>query len=78
MAVLLRASMTSEEAADLLRRHVTSGSVEPVAATVDAPDARLRARSGESHGGQRRPVRRLVAVVVATGLGERDRPWDPA
>lgn len=43
MAVLLRASMTSEEAADLLRGHITAQSVEPVAATVSSPDARLRA-----------------------------------
>ncbi|WP_416520357.1 TetR family transcriptional regulator [Streptomyces achromogenes] len=43
MAVLLRTSMTSEEAAELLRRHVTKETVERVAANVDAPDARLRA-----------------------------------
>ncbi|MET9388173.1 TetR family transcriptional regulator [Streptomyces sp. NPDC002928] len=43
MAVLLRASMTSEEAAELLRSHVTAQGVEPVAATVTAGDARLRA-----------------------------------
>ncbi|MGW6401308.1 TetR/AcrR family transcriptional regulator [Streptomyces sp. NPDC055134] len=43
MAVLLRASMTSEEAAELLRGHITAQSVEPMAATVSGPDARLRA-----------------------------------
>ncbi|MEV4341726.1 TetR family transcriptional regulator [Streptomyces sp. NPDC049590] len=43
MAVLLRTSMTSEEAAELLRRHVTEETVERVAAGIDAPDARLRA-----------------------------------
>ncbi len=43
MAVLLRASMTSEDAADLLRAHVTGQAVDPLAATVDSPDARLRA-----------------------------------
>jgi AcrR family transcriptional regulator len=43
MAVLLRTSMTSEEAAELLRSHVTAQGVDPVAATVTAGDARLRA-----------------------------------
>ncbi|MFD3925747.1 TetR family transcriptional regulator [Streptomyces sp. NPDC058614] len=43
MAVLVRASMTSEEAAELLRGHITAQAVEPVAAMVDSPDARLRA-----------------------------------
>lgn len=43
MAVLLRASMTSEEAADLLRTHITSHAVSTIAKTIDAPDARLRA-----------------------------------
>ncbi|MEU9349133.1 TetR family transcriptional regulator [Streptomyces sp. NPDC048278] len=43
MAVLLRASMTSEDAAELLRSHITAQAVEPVAATVTAGDARLRA-----------------------------------
>ncbi|WP_435283512.1 TetR family transcriptional regulator [Streptomyces koelreuteriae] len=43
MAVLLRASMTSEQAADLLRGHVTAEAVEPMAAVVGSPDARLRA-----------------------------------
>jgi AcrR family transcriptional regulator len=42
MAVLLRASLTSDEAAELLRAHVTAEGVDPVAATVSAPDARLR------------------------------------
>jgi len=43
MAVLVRASMTSEEAAEILRGHITAQAVEPVAAMVDSPDARLRA-----------------------------------
>ncbi|GAA4736796.1 TetR/AcrR family transcriptional regulator [Phytohabitans rumicis] len=43
MAVLLRASMTSEEAAELLRHHITAEIVDPVAATLDDPDAHLRA-----------------------------------
>lgn len=43
MSVLLRASMTSEEAAEMLRRRVTSEAVDPVAARLDDPDARLRA-----------------------------------
>ncbi|MGW0950312.1 TetR/AcrR family transcriptional regulator [Streptomyces sp. NPDC002623] len=43
MAVLVRASMTSEEAAELLRGHITAQAVEPVAAMVHSPDARLRA-----------------------------------
>jgi AcrR family transcriptional regulator len=46
MAVLLRTSMTSEEAAELLRRHVTAEAVDRVAATLDDPDARLRAALG--------------------------------
>jgi AcrR family transcriptional regulator len=43
MAVLLRTSMTSEEAAELLRRHVTAEVTDHLAATIDGPDARLRA-----------------------------------
>jgi AcrR family transcriptional regulator len=43
MAVLLRASMTSDVAAEILREHITTKAVEPVAATITAPDARLRA-----------------------------------
>ncbi|MFI7095905.1 TetR/AcrR family transcriptional regulator [Streptomyces lydicus] len=43
MAVLLRTSMTSDEAAELLRRHVTAEVTDHLAATIDAPDARLRA-----------------------------------
>ena len=43
MAVLVRTSMTSEDAADLLRTHITAQSVDTMAATIDAPDARLRA-----------------------------------
>lgn len=43
MAVLLRTSMTSEDAAKVLRAHITAQAVDTVAATIDAPDARLRA-----------------------------------
>ena len=43
MAVLLRASMTSEEASEILRTQITAQSVTAMAATIDAPDARLRA-----------------------------------
>lgn len=42
MAVLLRNSMTSDEAAEILRTHVTAHAVDEVAATIDAADARLR------------------------------------
>ena len=40
MAVLLRTSMTSEDAAEILRTHITAQSVDAMAATIDAPDAR--------------------------------------
>ncbi|WP_435244477.1 TetR family transcriptional regulator [Streptomyces sioyaensis] len=43
MAVLLRTSMTSEDAAELLRRHLTTEVTDHFAGTIDAPDARLRA-----------------------------------
>ncbi|WP_406238553.1 TetR/AcrR family transcriptional regulator [Nocardia sp. NBC_01009] len=43
MAVLVRTSMTSEAAAELLRTHITAQSVDPIAASIHAPDARLRA-----------------------------------
>lgn len=43
MAVLLRTAMTSDDAADILRRHITAEAVDAVANTIDAPDARLRA-----------------------------------
>ncbi|MFI9649433.1 TetR family transcriptional regulator [Streptomyces sp. NPDC052040] len=43
MAVLLRTSMTSDEAAELLRRHLTAEVTRRIAATIDAPDAQLRA-----------------------------------
>jgi AcrR family transcriptional regulator len=43
MAVLVRASMTSEEAAELLRHHITTEVVDAIAATVDDPEAHLRA-----------------------------------
>jgi AcrR family transcriptional regulator len=43
MAVLLRASMTSEEAAQTLRTHITYHAISAIATTIDRPDARLRA-----------------------------------
>lgn len=43
MAVLLRASMTSEDAAELLRTHITTQAIDAVASLINAPDARLRA-----------------------------------
>lgn len=43
MAVLLRASMTSEDAAELLRSHITTNSVERVLRYMEGPDAELRA-----------------------------------
>lgn len=43
MAVLLRTSMTSEEAAEILRDHLSSQVIPPFAAAIDEPDARLRA-----------------------------------
>ncbi|MEV6154812.1 TetR family transcriptional regulator [Nonomuraea sp. NPDC052129] len=43
MAVLLRTSMTSQEAAQMLREHVTSEAIDRIAAGVHGPDARLRA-----------------------------------
>lgn len=43
MAVLLRASMTSADAAQILRIHVTSHAISAIAKTIGAPDARLRA-----------------------------------
>jgi AcrR family transcriptional regulator len=43
MAVLLRASMTSEDAAEILRTHITSRITPALAETIHAPDARLRA-----------------------------------
>lgn len=43
MAVLLPNSMTSEDALKLLREQVTDHAVSSVAATIDQPDARLRA-----------------------------------
>ena len=46
MVVLLRASLTSEEAARLLREHVTTESIDRVAAHLNADDARLRAALG--------------------------------
>lgn len=43
MAVLLRTSMTSEDAAEILRDHLGSQVIPPFAAAIDEPDARLRA-----------------------------------
>lgn len=43
MAVLLRTAMTSRDALELLRTQVTEQAVTSVAATIDGPDARLRA-----------------------------------
>jgi AcrR family transcriptional regulator len=43
MAVLLRGSMTSEDAAEILRSHITSHATPAIATAIDAPDARLRA-----------------------------------
>lgn len=43
MAVLLRTAMTSEDAAEILRKHITTQVVDFVADTIDAPEARLRA-----------------------------------
>lgn len=43
MAVLLRASMTSDQAAEILRTHITSHAISAVAKTINAPEARLRA-----------------------------------
>ncbi|MGH3243630.1 MAG: TetR family transcriptional regulator [Spirillospora sp.] len=43
MSVLLRASMTSEDAAGMLTGHLTAEVVDRVAASLDGPDARLRA-----------------------------------
>jgi AcrR family transcriptional regulator len=43
MAVLLRTSLTSEEAADLLRRHITAEAIDRIAFHLEGPDPRLRA-----------------------------------
>ncbi|MEU6226849.1 TetR family transcriptional regulator [Streptomyces sp. NPDC047042] len=43
MAVLVRTSMTSEEAAEELRTLVTTQSVDAIAEHIDLPDARIRA-----------------------------------
>ncbi|MBS9534260.1 TetR family transcriptional regulator [Mycobacterium sp. M1] len=43
MTVLLRASMTSEDAAEVLRTHITTEATPALAGVIDAPDARLRA-----------------------------------
>ncbi|MEU4234036.1 TetR family transcriptional regulator [Nonomuraea sp. NPDC026600] len=43
MAVLLRTSMTSEEAAQMLREHVTAVAIDRIAPGIHGPDARLRA-----------------------------------
>ncbi|MFJ8025743.1 hypothetical protein [Streptomyces sp. NPDC096311] len=43
MAMLLRASMTCEDAAELWRERVSAEAIGPIAATVTGDDARLRA-----------------------------------
>ncbi|MFD1541972.1 TetR/AcrR family transcriptional regulator [Nonomuraea guangzhouensis] len=43
MAVLLRTSMTSQEAAQMLREHVTSAVIDRIVPGIHGPDARLRA-----------------------------------
>lgn len=43
IAVLLRASMTSEDAAETLRTHITSQATDALSRAIDGPDARLRA-----------------------------------
>ncbi|MDX3105416.1 TetR family transcriptional regulator [Nonomuraea angiospora] len=43
MAVLLRTSLTSDEAADLLRRHITAEAIDRIAFHLEGPDPRLRA-----------------------------------
>ncbi|WP_308477428.1 TetR family transcriptional regulator [[Mycobacterium] kokjensenii] len=43
MAVLLRTSMTSEDAAEILRTRVTTEATDALSSAVDGPDARLRA-----------------------------------
>jgi AcrR family transcriptional regulator len=43
MAVLLRTSLTSEEAAELMRTHVTAESIDHIAPRLEGEDTRLRA-----------------------------------
>ncbi|MFH8616214.1 TetR family transcriptional regulator [Streptomyces sp. NPDC017979] len=43
MLALLRAAMTNEEAAQLLREKATAGAVDPLAEAMDGPNAQLRA-----------------------------------
>ncbi|WP_219469857.1 TetR/AcrR family transcriptional regulator [Nonomuraea rhizosphaerae] len=43
MIVLLRTSLTSEDAARMMREHVTAHAIDQIAAGVEGPDARLRA-----------------------------------
>ncbi|MET7330428.1 TetR family transcriptional regulator [Nonomuraea sp. NPDC005650] len=43
MAVLLRTSLTSEEAAEQLRRHITAEAIDRIAFHLEGPDPRLRA-----------------------------------
>jgi len=43
MVALTRAALTNEEVAELLREKVTSGAIDPMAATLTGPDAQLRA-----------------------------------
>lgn len=42
MAVLLRASMTSDVAAQILRTNITAQAIDSVAGQIEEPDARLR------------------------------------
>jgi AcrR family transcriptional regulator len=43
MVVLMRTSLTSEDAAQMMREHVTAQAIDQIAAGVEGPDARLRA-----------------------------------
>ncbi|MEV0669095.1 TetR family transcriptional regulator [Mycobacterium sp. NPDC050441] len=43
IAVLLRTSMTSEDAAEILREHLATHTTPVIAEVIDQPDARLRA-----------------------------------
>jgi Tetracyclin repressor-like, C-terminal domain len=42
MGVLLRASITSEEAAQILRTRITYHAIRSIATTIDRPDGRVR------------------------------------
>ncbi|MEO3874808.1 TetR family transcriptional regulator [Nonomuraea sp. B12E4] len=43
MVVLMRTSLTSEDAARMMREHITRQAIDQIAAGVEGPDARLRA-----------------------------------